>query len=346
MTRGYTTRLLGPDEHEGWDRLAAEAPEGSPYLATGYLEVLCRSGGGDFRVLGVFDGDQLVGGVPLYERDARSGGRYVQPRLLLYYNGVVLRDYDTRYPSKVTSRHLGMMVALERGLSDLGYGRVELRCRWPRVDLRPFLEAGWQGWPTYTYVVPLSDTERLWGRIDQNLRRLVGRAEESGVRVTEDDDFDSYYRLHRTVHEEKGAPLYLPEDRYRSYFEGLRERGLARLYHARLADGRSVSAQIVLASDHPVTHTVSAAADPEHYDTGASPFLRWRVFQELSAEGYEGNDLTDASMNSVSRFKRQLGSDLRVNLVVRAPDTWRFRLERRATGVYHRLRAAAARLVR
>ncbi len=339
MTRGYEARLLETDEYGAWDELAAHAPEGSPYHATGYLDVLCRCAGGNFRLLGVHDGDELVGGVPLYERSALTG-TYVRPRFLLYYNGLVLRDYDTRYPSRITSRHLGMMEALERGLRERGYAGLELRCRSPRVDVRPFLEGGWRVQPGYTYVVPLTDPDALWDRIDNNLRRLVPRAEERGIRFTEDDDFESFHRLHRRVAEEKGAPIYLDSDRYGRYFRELRDRGLLHLYHARLPGGESVSAALVLASEHPVTHTVSAAADPDHYDTGASPFLRWRIFRALSESGYEGNDLTDATLNSVSRFKRQLGAELELNLVLYGGERRLHRLERRVVDRYWRVRDA------
>ena len=336
MTRGYDARLLTPDEHGAWDELVATAPEGSPYHDSTYLDALCRAAGGDFRILAVHDGQELVGGVPLYERSSVTGA-FVRPRLLLYYNGLVLRDYDTRYPSRVTSRHLGMMEALEGGLDARGYAGVELRCRSPRVDVRPFLEGGWSVRPGYTYVVQVDDTETLWERIDNNLRRLVRRADEEGLRFTEDDDFESFHRLHRTVAEEKGAPLYLDRVRFERFFRDLHESGMLRICHARLPGGESVAAALVLASSHPVTHTVSAAADPEHYDTGASPFLRWRVFQALGEAGYRANDLTDASLDSVSRFKRQLGADLELNLVLRRQNRVHG-LERSLSQCYWRVR--------
>lgn len=345
MTRGYSARLLDGNEHEAWDRLVGSSRDGSPYHASAYLEVLCACGGGRYRILGVHEGEELVGGVPLYERDA-STGTYVQPRLLLYYNGLVLRDYETRYPSRVTSRHLGIMEALERELSKLGYGGVELRCRSSRDDVRPFLERGWSAKPSYTYVVPLEDSERLWKRVDPNLRRLVDRAREESVQVTEDGDFESFYRLHRTVHDQKGAPLYLERSAFERYFEELHRQGLMRLFHARLPDGRAVSSLLVLASGHPVTHTVAAAADPEHYDTGASPYLRWKVFETLAEDGYEGNDLTDASLGTVARFKRQLGSELRMGLVLEAPSKAPFRAERAARALYWRTRTTVGDAVR
>ena len=66
-----------------------------------------------------------------------------------------------------------------------------------------------------------------------------------------------------------------------------------------------------------MTHTVSAAADAERQKSGSNPFLRWSVFEHLAAQGYAANDLTDASLGSVARFKSQLGGDLAMSFVAR-----------------------------
>ena len=96
--------------------------------------------------------------------------------------------------------------------------------------------------------MPLTDLDALWSRMEQNLRRLVDRCADQGLTVTEDDDFESFFRLHAQVHERKGARLYLSRAAFQIYFERLRAGGLARLYHARLPDGKSISTQLVLLS--------------------------------------------------------------------------------------------------
>jgi hypothetical protein len=170
--------------------------------------------------------------------------------------------------------------------------------------------------------------------MEQNLRRLVKRGEREGLVMTDDDDFNRFYELHLDTHRRKGAPLYLPEAAFRRYFENLRAQGTCRLFHARMPDGTSIAAQLVLIGDHEVTHTVSAAADPEKQKLGANAFLRWRVFETLAAEGYAANDLTDATLNPVTHFKSQLGGTLTPSLAVEVPGTaagrWGRALERTA----------------
>lgn len=337
-----TTRILEGGEHAAWNSFVAASPDGSPYANTEYLEVLCAAAGGSFQVLVAEMGGEIAGGIALYERSSRWG-LYVEPRLLLQYNGFVLRPPRSQYPSEVTAHNVKVLQALGSAIARRSYATCVLKSRSTLTDGRVFGQFGWKVWPAYTYVVPLDDLAAQWGLVEQNLRRLVKRAEKEGLTVTDDEDFAGFFRLHLDTHRRKGAPLYLPEASFRAYFERLRSLGLCRLFHARLPDGRSVASQMVLAGAHPVSHTVSASADAEMQKLGANPFLRWRAFEALAAAGCTANDLTDASLNPVTHFKSQLGGRLELCLAAVAPKTRTaragFAAEGFARGVLGRLRS-------
>lgn len=337
---------LAPEAYAEWDAFVAASPDGAIYATAAYLDVLCGAAGGRFRILAARRGDELAGGVALYERTSALG-TYVSPRLLLYYNGLVLRRYDTKYPSQQTSRDVETLGALAAALDAARYAHVMLKNREPVTDLRPFVERGWTVRPSWSYLVPLADPSALWQRMEQNLRRLVTRCEQrDGLRCVEDDDFDTFFRLHQLTLGRKGVGAYLPRSAFGAYVARLRAAGLARLYHARLPEGRAVASQLVLLDGHPVTHTVSAAGDPEFNKLGAQAFLRWKVFEALGAAGYRGNDLTDAALNAVTHFKAQLGGDLALSLVLTAPGRRAYRWASAAQALAWRARAWAGRRVR
>jgi hypothetical protein len=338
-------RELHDADFEEWSRLMAHSPDGSIYSAPEYLAILCREAGGRFRILGVWHGDELAGGVALYEQESRFG-TYVAHRLLLYYNGPVLRHYDTKYPSQQTARHLKTLSTLADALAERRYGCVTFRCRNTIADVRPFLAAGWSASPNYTYVVSVTDLDQAWSRVEQNLRRLVKRCEKEGMTLTEDEDFDSFYRLHALTMQRKELGYYLPEPAFRRYFEALRRCDLCRLFHARAGDGRAVATQLVLLGPGSVSHTVAAAADPEFLRSGVNAFLRWKTFEALSALGYQGNDLTNAGLDPVAHFKSQLGGDLRLCFVLQSPRTTAYRLGLTSERVYWSARSAAGRVAR
>lgn len=329
MNPAIEVRELGCDDHPAWERMVANSPHGSIYATPTYLEVLCRATAGEFRILAAIRDEQILGGVPLYGEPSRLGTR-VETRMLLYYNGFVLRAANGKHPSLRSALEVSPLAALEQALGKLRLARLSLKSRDAFHDARVFLDCGWQARPSYTYVVPLDDLGVLWDRMEQNLRRLVKRGERERLAFTDDDDFASFYRMHIETHRRKGAPLYPHESAFATWFHSLRSLGLCRLYHARLPDGRSIAAQLVLLGLHPVSHTVAAAANVDHLDLGANPFLRWRAFEDLARRGAVANDLTDASINAVTHFKSQLGGDLRVNLVLSRPDPLGPRLARGA----------------
>jgi len=337
-------RELEPGEHTAWRRLVAASTQGSVYALPEYLSALCAAAGGSYRIVGVFLGDHLAGGVPLYERRARAGV-YVANRLLLYYNGIVLGLPPKKFPSDRTAQALAALETLRKHLAGRGYVRLQLHNRSTLDELRPFLANGWQASLSYTYVVPLTRLAEQWEMVDPNLRRLIQRCERDGVTYREDDDFAALFRLHEQTHLRKGAPLYLPAPAFRRFFDDLHARGLARVGHA-VFDGKVIASQLMLTGPHPVAHTVCAGADEAYLRMGASGFLRWNSFLALARDGYLANDLTDAALNPVTRFKSQLGGELTPTWSLSLPDAWSYRLEsgvqRLKSAVMRRLRSGSA----
>jgi len=331
------TRELSPSDHSEWSELVTESEHGSVYALPGYLEALCRATGASFRIVGVFLDGRLVGGVPLYERRARSG-TYVANRLLLYYNGIVLRLPEKKFPSDATSQELGVLQAMAEDLGRRPYVHLLLHNRSTVQDVRPFLAQGWQARLSYTYVVPLEDHAAQWDRVDPNLKRLIVRCERDGVTYREDDDFDALFRLHLATHQRKGAPLYLPEKVFAAWYRELSSAGLARLGHA-IFDGKAIASQLMLLGPRAAAHTVCAGADEQYLRMGASALLRWHSCLALARAGYRANDLTDAALNPVTRFKSQLGAELTPTWSLTRGDTLMFRLE----SAVQRWRAAASR---
>lgn len=345
MSAPITVQSLSDSDYDEWGKLVATSPDGSVYATPEYLETICFAAGGRFRILAARRGDQLLGGIPLYEQESKKG-IFVSPRLLLYYLGPVLARSESKYPSLQSSQSLATVGALADGIDALGYSKITLKGRHTVSDVRPFLSRGWSSWPSYSYVVPLHDLPGQWKRVEQNLRRLVDRCTEQNIAHTEDDDFESFLRLHKLTMNHHEAALYLPDEPFRRWFETLYKSGLCRLFHARMPNGDSIAAQLVLLGDHPVSHTVSAAIDPEHRRLGAAAFLRWRTFEWLAAKGKTGNDLTDAALNSVTHFKSQLGGDLVTNLVIETRGTPAWRAANALSGAYTGLRRRARGVVR
>ncbi|HAS82031.1 MAG TPA: hypothetical protein DCS43_04995 [Verrucomicrobia bacterium] len=329
MSDNLQVRPLATHEYNRWNRLVAEAPSGSPYARTDYLTVLSETTGDRFSCLGVFHGEELVGGCPLYFRRSKVGDQVIR-RPLLACLSPVIREVPSKSPHRRASRQLAVLCSLANYLKTVDCAHMVLVFSPALSDIRPFQSAGWTVRPEYSFLIDLSDMEAAWNRVDHNQARLIRRAEAAGLVITNDDDFDSFFRLHIEIHKRKQATIYLPEEKFRAYFNRLKALNLCRLYHARLPNGKAIARQLVLTGPHPVTHTVCAGSDADYLSLGGNPFLRWKVCESLSAIGYRANDLSGAPYpHDVSRFKSQLGAELVLNWIAVRPETLRYRAYKR-----------------
>jgi len=315
MANSLFVKYLDPSEFEQWDELVDESQQGSIYSKSYYLEALSRVYNADYRILAVFKNDELYGGMGVYFNKTRYGDRVHVPPLL-YYNGLVLKDFPTKYPSISTKKQLEIIKAIIDELESGKYSSVDISNRHTLHDLRAFAWRGWKIWPRYTYVVPISDLNEQWDHVEQNIRRLINRCESENMSLVIDDDIETFFQLYKGTYQRKGLTPYLNKDRFLDMYHSLKKHDACQIYYVSLPDGRRIATQVVLMTKHPVTHTWMAGSDPEFLRTGASAFLRWKVFEDLNRRGYAFNDLTDASIESVAKFKSQFGGNLEQSFVV------------------------------
>ncbi len=309
MSRSESTqvRILAAEEYPLWDALVPTCASGTVYSLVAYLKILCAATAASFKIAGIFENGTLVGGVPLYEV---SCGR-IANRLLLYFNGYVLQAQGERH-----EKHLGLLAEF---LNQQPYRNILLHCFSTRNDLREFQARGWRVAPTYTYIVPLQGEKPLWERLDKNIRRLVRKAEASGFLFREEVDPAEFFRLHLNIHKKKGAPLYLAKEQFERYLRDITQSKLGKVYGVYSSSGALAAAQVVLAGPCTLTHTICAVSCDEGKQEGATPLLRWKALERLSLQGFAANDLTDAALNAVTKFKSQLGGELKLNFVVQSP---------------------------
>ena len=307
--KNYTTKPVSEEEYLRWNKINDQSPQGSIYSSVDYLDILCTVTCGKFDIIGVYNNDELVGGIALYEKQIKRK-KIISDRLLLFYNGIIIKRYKSKYPYKNISRHTKICDAILNYFDSADYHYVQIHNREALKDVRTFLDRGWNVRPNYSIVVPIHDTDNLWNRIEQNQKRLIKRCSMENTEIIINDDFERFYEMHVDTHYRKGSPVYLEKKNFQRYFELLKKKNLVRLYQLKLNNEKIIASQLVLVGRHSVTHTVCAAADPDYLSMGSTPFLRYKAFEDLSQSGYKYNDLTGAALNEVTRFKAQLGGEL------------------------------------
>lgn len=303
-------RPLTEDEFPLWDDFVDESPQGSIYSKSFWLKLISEIAGMRFRILAVFQGGSMCGGVGLCFRKTMFGD-IVRCPLLTPYNSIILEKPSTKYPSKVTSDNLKVVAAIIHELETTKYASIEIRNRPSIDDIRAFSWDGWDVKVGYTYEVPLFNLEELKSTMAHSVRKQINKCEEANVHITTEDNYNEFHPIYRLLTSRRqNIPMSIGENKFKTLYENLKQHNCCRMYLAHLENGESISIRITLFTKNEVAHDWVAGANPEYFQTGATPFLLWKIIEDLSQQGYRYLDLNGANAENIARFKSEFGGKL------------------------------------
>jgi hypothetical protein len=304
------TRRLTESEWNRWDAWLAQHPWGSPFSSAWWLEANCRAFGGYPLLLGVFDGEQLAGGVALRVRDT---GPLKFAGFSILYNPIVIAvgGYQRR------QRVLGVL------LDDMARRRLVipgLTCTPDMVDLR---EAAWHHWDvtaSWTVVTALK-TWTLENSVSYRERRLVNRAERSKIVArVEPTNIDLLCDLVTSTMVRQGAKLHESRGQLRTLIESVGSHGMQVV--VRDVDSTPLSTVFIMFHGARVAFEIWAGTSQAGLAKGAGAVQFPVVLKELQVRGYEYFDWCGANLPGVSDFKLEFGGTLTTRLTVSRQPSW------------------------
>lgn len=313
MHNGFGENNLRLESLEGnqlkiWDDFVDRSPQGSIYHKAFWLNCVADLIGGGIRILGVFEGNNLVGGLGLCYKESLFG-KVCMP-YYARYNGILLSAPESQQPYLVISNQLLICQLLVEGLQKLRFRRITLYNSPQLKDVRANQWANWRIDAAYTIEIPISDLPKLRASIGKSVFKQARRSEEMGIQVSIGDDFDAYYKLLIMTFQRRNRPLPKARHQMRTLYEMARELGHAKMYFAKLPNGQPISARIVLFSNHMTAHGWESASNPSFHHTGVAYFLMWETIKDLSNDGFQFLDLNGANIPGIANFKSKFGGSL------------------------------------
>jgi len=316
-----TVRELKQAEWDHWDEWLALQPWGSPFSAAWWLDANCRAFGGHPLLLGVLDGEQLVGGVALRVMNA---GPAHMVRSSMLYNPIMIGAGSAQSRQKV----LGTL------LEDLARRRLvvpPLTCTTDMVDLRQAVWHHWNLTASWTVVTALKTwaPERDVSRGELKEMRKAQRAEVT-ARV-EPPDADVLYNLMQATMSRHGQDVRPIRKHLRTLVEAAGAHGMQTV--VRDGDGAPLSAVFAMAHGTRAAYGIFGGTSAIGLTKGAAVAMYVFLLNDLQAKGYEYFDWCGANLPGVSDFKLEFGGTLTTRLAVSREPLW-FRV---AFPVYVRL---------
>jgi hypothetical protein len=266
------------------------------------------------RGVGAWFGGELVGGVVTL----MPVGGAPSPLSAAAYNGPVLAVPSAwaPQPTRQSARDRWSSTVIDgllEAVVDI-HPHAMLRMVPMAGDVRASIAAGWRYEPTFTFVLDIADTDRVWAGMDRNRRRLVRRAEELGYQITEeqvatDAAVAEVTRLHRNQQAGYGLSGEFDEPGWSVLLTRLLASGAGRLFMARTPAGEAVAFQLLTTMGSSAANLMTGT-DAAHLPTGVNGLLRWEVCTVLSSEGLVQLDLNGAKPGESGRFKASFGGHL------------------------------------
>ena len=318
-TSPYEVVRLSDDDQDEWDRLVRESSQGTPFHYYESLETFSSSSNTRLHPLVSYNGQEIVGLFPVFERSHSVVSMTFSPppNLKVPYLGPILIDYGHLSRRNLERRQLRFVRScLEHLRSTVGPQYVYLRTTFGYPDPRPFDWEGFEFSPRFTYVVDLTPgREQLFDQFSRDARSNVRDCEDAGCVIELGGIEEIRWTIEqvRERHEEQGESYPIDS----SFLEALYERlpsGAVRPYVCRL-DGEFVGGNIILtAGDTACAWVGSATPD---VGLGVNDALHWRAMRDAIDRGELRYDLAGANKERLSSYKSKFAPDLEPYYVIR-----------------------------
>jgi len=307
-----TVRELTKEELSLWDNLAAVSPQRTLFTQRWWVESVTQGQG---RLLGCFDGDRLLGGMPIWPCRRLGVLRLRQPPLTPYW-GPLLCPLEGK-PQTQASTRMHILRALAEALT-----------AWPDIimpwhhSLDNWLPFYWNGFTQttrYTYRIrDLSDLARLEKNRHESIGQQLRRAERDGLHLDEMVDPDVVARLSLLSMVRQGASSS-PE--IRQFWPALAHAARARqcfYTNAAVDSAGNVHSATAMVWDDRCAYAIVNGIDPQFRNSYGSTLTMWREI-EYAAGVVPEFDFEGSIAEGVEQFYRRFGGELcPVLLVARA----------------------------
>lgn len=304
----YEVRCLPESEYAQWDAFVEDSPQGTIFCTTTWLKIFLTP----FKLFGCYRDDELIGGLPVLERRGicLSGG----PRApLIPFQGVIVCDVPgmkyanvIAFQNEVTGR---LIETLEQTYRD-----IEIANHFSFIDIRPFIWAGYSQLVRYTYIVDLSNLDKLWGEMEKDTRYEINKARKNEIVVKKQLDVMVFDRLYTLTFERKGLKRRLSTEFICRLYNALKNKDCVEIYLGEGKDGIP-SAAVFVMWDTKRAYYILGASNPDKIGDGASSLTLWTAFEDLSSR-FKEIDLVGANDYNIALFKRGFGGRLAPYFVV------------------------------
>jgi hypothetical protein len=306
----HEVREIKPEEYSLWDDLVQQSPHGTIFHTTDWLLLISRFFKNDFKIIGCFDGEDLIGGCSLFINHVLRGHlpHASSTNAFAQYGGFVITERKTNKVRKdeqfcisIINKICDYLHALKL---DMNY--IEITNSPGFKDIRPFIWKGWDSEVRYTYTINLQNN--IDQKISRDTRKKINACIQQTINVKKSRDANMHYNLLSKVFHRQNIEIP-PKEYFEAVMDLLTKKNWGDMWIAENQSGNPIASRIVL-WDKKRAYAWSAASDHDFAKTGVNSFNLYTVLQELKVNGNREIDMMQANTQRFAFFISQFNPDL------------------------------------
>lgn len=282
-----------------WDKFVDSSPQQNLFSSSSWKSLVESSTSYKGHIFAFYRANQIVAGCLLFSIKKGPFKIIFQPPLTPFTT-LLFEKKNTDRASKLESFQKDVIEILDEKLQS--YACCFLLMSPSIKDVRPFSFNKWSSRVNYTYVVDISNTEKLWESLDKAAKYDIKKAEENSIRIEASKDSGAFYELYKKTFERQGIKKFSSKKMIDSIL-ALKE---SRLYLAK-KEGKALAGAIVL-FDKDIAYYLLAASESSSKEKAPS-LLLWSVIKDCSKTARQ-LDLVGANTPAIVKFKRDFAPEL------------------------------------
>lgn len=264
-------KTLEPKYYSQWNAFVDCSPQGDVFCYSWWLEAITKS---HFRILVIFDKDEIVAGIPI----AYDSQNKVNEPPLTRTLGVLYKPQENLSEHRqISNQRKWLTLLLEQlPLDDF----VQMCMHHNFNDWLPFRWRGFKQTTRYTYIINYHNKtlNELWEKLNRGRKESINRALNNGIIMEQTDDFDLLYEYENMSYERQGLKFRIPYEDLKSLDDAIKKNG-NRVIFRTIDKSNQVHAMLYVAYSSKSAYALLSGSDAKLRKLGGHTLVMWEAIR-------------------------------------------------------------------
>lgn len=215
---GYTVVKLNNEDYSDWNKFVDRSPQGEVFCYSWWLNSVTKS---NFSIYAVIENNEIVAGLPLaYDKQNKINEPPFTRTLGILFK--TQPEIDQHRRASLERKWISLL------LENINIKDFRQFCTHHNfTDWLPFRWKGLKQTTRYTYLLKYEGmtVEDLRMNLNRGKKSIINKAEGSGIKIEECDDFDLLYQYLQMTYKRQSKKLSMSFDEMRSLDQNIKKNG-------------------------------------------------------------------------------------------------------------------------